>query len=172
VKTFVSALAFVHVTMIGVTILHGTDGWLHHGWWEKPLAFYSSLNYAIWRYGFFSPDVGRSTQVEITVHTDGGGVTRYDTLEGFRFFTASLESANRFYGFKVRTASDEAFHDLSARSAAARLMNIHRDAWRIDYVMRSIRYPSMADYAKGAPIRKVEFYNTSFVLRPAKADSR
>jgi hypothetical protein len=44
-------------------------------------------------------------------------------------------------------------------------MNVQSDAWKIDYTMRSIRYPSMAGYVKGEPIRKVEFYNTTFQLR-------
>jgi hypothetical protein len=165
VKKTIYALAFVHLMLIALTIFHGVDGWLHKGWWEKPLAFYSSLNYAVWRYGFFAPDVGSSSEVEITVHGDSGQVTRYSTLDGFRFFTSSLESANRFYGFKRSTASEEAFQDLSARSVAARMLNIHQDAWRIDYTMRSIGYPPMDEYVKGAPIRKVEFYNTTFVLR-------
>jgi hypothetical protein len=163
-KKTIYILAFVHLTVVAVTICHGVDGWLHRGWWMKPLAFYSSLNYAIWRYGFFSPDVGRSTEVEITVYGDRWEIHRYSTLKGFRFFTSSLESANRFYGFKVSTASEEAFNDLSARSVATRMLNVHPDASRIDYAMRSIRYPAMDEYLKGAPIRQVEFYNTTFVL--------
>lgn len=165
VKKAVYALAFAHLVVVALTIFHGIDRVLYKGWWHKPLAFYSSLNYAVWRYGFFAPDVGRSTEVEITVHSDGGEITRYSTLDGFRFFTSNLESANRFYGFKVSTASDEVFQDLSARSVAARMLNIHQDAWRIDYAMRGIRYPTMGDYVKGEPVRKVEFYNTTFVLR-------
>jgi len=51
---------------------------------------------------------------------------------------------------------------------AARMLNIHQDAWRIDYAMRSIRYPVMDEYVKGAPVQKVEFYNTTFILRPAQ----
>ncbi len=164
-KKAIYALAFAHLLVVGLTIFHGIDRWLYKGWLHKPLAFYSSLNYAVWRYGFFAPDVGRSTEVEITVHSDSGEVTRYSTLDGFRFFTSSLESANRFYGFKVSTASDETFHDLSARSVAAHMLNIHQDAWRIDYAMRGIRYPTMGEYVKGEPVRKVEFYNTTFVLR-------
>jgi len=167
-KKIIYALAFAHLMVIAITIFHGIDGWLHKGWWGKPLEFYSSLNYAVWRYGFFAPDVGRSTEVEITVHSDGGQIKRYSTLDGFRFFTSSLESTNRFYGFKVSTASDDAFQDLSARSVAARMLNLHQDAWRIDYAMRGIRYPTMDEYVKGAPIQKVEFYNTTFVLRPAQ----
>ena len=165
VKRAIYALTFIHLVLIALTIFHGIDGWLHRGWLEKPLAFYNSLNYAVWRYGFFAPDVGRSTEVEITVHSDGGQVTQYNTLDGFRFFTSNLESANRFYGFKVSMANDEAFQDLSARSVATRMLNIHQDAWRIDYAMRGIRYPTMDEYVKGAPVRKVEFYNTTFVLR-------
>jgi hypothetical protein len=167
-KKIIYALAFAHLTVIAITIFHGFDGFLRKEWWARPLVFYSSLNYAVWRYGFFAPDVGRSTEVEITVHSGGGQIKRYNTLDGFRFFTSNLESANRFYGFKVSTANDEAFQNLSARSVAARMLNIHQDAWRIDYAMRSIRYPAMGEYVKGAPVQKVEFYNTSFVLRSAQ----
>jgi hypothetical protein len=45
------------------------------------------------------------------------------------------------------------------------MLNIHQDAWRIDYAMRGIRYPTMGEYVKGAPIQKVESYTTTFVLR-------
>jgi hypothetical protein len=168
-KKAVYLLAFAHLTVIALTIVHGVDGWLHKSWWHRPFAIYSSLNYAVWRYGFFSPDVGSSTEVEIVIHTDGGGTKRYSTLDGFRFFTSNLESANRFYGFKIRTAGEAAFQDLSARSVAARMLNIHQDSWRMDYAVRKIRYPSMDEFRHGAPVRKVEFYNTTFVLRSAQA---
>jgi hypothetical protein len=164
-KKTVYTLTFIHLIMIAVSIFHGIDGLVHKGWWEKPLAFYNSLNYAVWRYGFFAPDVGSSSEVEITVYSDGGKVTRYSTLDGFRFFLSNLESANRFYAFKVSMINDATFQDLSARSVAARMLNIHQDAWRIDYAMRSIRYPKMDEYVKGAPVQKLEVYNTTFVLR-------
>jgi len=171
-KKTMYVLASVHLTVIAMTILHGVDEWVvHKGWWQKSLVVYSSLNYAVWRFGFFSPDVGSSSEVEITLHTDSGETKRYSTLQGFRFFTSNLESANRFYGFKTRTAGDDAFQDLSARSVAARMLNIHEDAWRMDYAVRKIRYPAMDEYLRGAPIRTVEFYTTTFVLRSAQTSS-
>lgn len=163
-KKLVYTLAFIHLTLIGVVIFHGIDSWVHGGFLEKPLSFLSSLNYSVWQYGFFSPDVGKSTEVEIHVLEDGGNVVSYSTLNDFEFFTANSESANRFYGFKVHTAADSVFQDLCARSAAVRLMNIHQQSWRINYIMRSIRYPAMKDYVKGDTVSVVEFYNTEFEL--------
>src|SRR5262245_25817624 len=153
VKRTIYALTFIHLVVIALTIFHGIDGWLHKGWWEKPLAFYNSLNYAVWRYGFFAPDVGRSNEVEITVHSDGGQVTRYNTLDGFRFFTSNLESANRFYGFKVSMATDGTLQDLSARSGAARRLKIRWEGWRMDCSLRCLGYMTTMAQAKSGPFK-------------------
>lgn len=157
-------LAALHLTLIGVVIFHGIDNWVHGGVLERPLAFICSMNYSVWQYGFFSPDVGKSTEVEISLLEDDGDVVNYSTLDDFRFFTANQEAANRFYGFKVHTSSDSVFQDLCARSASARLLNIHDRAWRISYVMRSIRYPTMEGYLLGEPPQVTEFYRTEFEL--------
>jgi hypothetical protein len=161
-------LAFLHLSIIGLVIVHTTDNWLHRGWWERPMVYWSGLNYSLWRYGFFSPDVGKSSEIEITIDDGAGHLTRLSTLEGFRFFTSNRESLNRFYGFKVQTARDEAFQDLCARSVTARLLNdleIYQGGLRIEYVMRSIHYPTMEGFQKEEPVRTVEFYRTTFVLQ-------
>lgn len=164
-KRLVYILAFVHLTVIAVVIFHGLDTVVHKGWWEKPLAFICSINYSIWQYGFFSPDVGKSSEVKIKVFEDGGISKEYSTLDGFTFYTRHHESLNRFYGFKHHTATDSVFQDLCARSVATRLLNIHQNAWRIDYSMRSIHYPKIKDYKSNAPVDTVAFYSTSFILR-------
>lgn len=164
-KKTVYAVAFGHLCIAAVTIFHGVDRWIAGGWWEKPLAYYSSLNFAVWRYGFFSPDVGKSTEVEIKVYRDSGRNTRYSTLDGFRFFTSNIEAVNRFYGFKRHTAIDNDLRDLAARSVATRMFNICPDARRIDYTVRSVGYPPMKDYLRGVPVRKALFYTTTFELR-------
>ncbi|MDX1942355.1 MAG: hypothetical protein SFU99_17455 [Saprospiraceae bacterium] len=164
-KKIIYSLAFLHLLTITVVIFHGLDSIVHKGWWEKPLAFICSINYSIWQYGFFSPDVGKSSELKINVHQDGDIVNEYTTLKGFKFYTSNQESLNRFYGFKHHTASDSVFQDLCARSVAARMLNIHEDAWRIDYTMRSIHYPKIKDYQPNAPVDTVEFYTTTFVLR-------
>jgi hypothetical protein len=165
VKRFVYSLAFVHLSLIAVVIFHGLDELMLRGWWEQPLAVIRDVNYSLWKYGFFAPDVGASTEVEIRLTDDGGQVRRYSTLEGFRFFLSNLESANRFYGFKRETAIDENYQDLSARSVATRMLNLHPNAWRVEYTLRSIRYPTMRDYRNGARAKVGEIYDTTFVLR-------
>lgn len=164
-KKVIYILAFIHLATIAIVIFHGIDKYVHGGWWEKPLAFLCSINYSIWQYGFFSPDVGKSTELEIKIHTDGGQIKNYSTLKGFEFYTSNAESLNRFYGYKHHTAGDSTFLDLCARSVAARMLNIHEDAGQIDYIMRSIRYPTMKEYEHGTAPRIVEFYSTTFILR-------
>ncbi len=160
-------LAFLHLSVIGLVIFHTTDSWLHRGWWERPLTYWSGLNYSLWRYGFFSPDVGKSSEIEITIDDGSGELIRLSTLEGFRFFTSNRESLNRFYGFKVQTARDPAFQDLCARSVIAHLLNeleIYQDGLQVEYVTRSIRYPTMEGFRKEEPVRTAEFYRTTFVM--------
>lgn len=158
-------LVFFHLTLITVVIFHGLDPLVHGSPVEKPLAFLCSLNYSVWQYGFFSPDVGKSTEVEIKVYQENGDTLRYSTLEGFRFFLSNEETNNRFYGFKVNTAADTTFLDLCARSASVHLLNLHPEGWRVDYHMRSIRYPTMDEFRQNAPVQKADLYETSFALR-------
>lgn len=157
-------LAYAHLFLIAVVIFHGLDQVVLNTWWEKPLAFLTSMNYSVWQYGFFSPNVGKSSEVELVIYEDGGIVKRFSTLEGFDFYTSNQESNNRFYGFKHNTARDTVFQDLCARSVAARMLNIHQQAWRVDYTMRSIHFPRIETYSPQAKIDTVEFYYTSFEL--------
>ena len=164
-KKLMYVLVFFHLTLITVVIFHGMDRWVHGSVLEKPLAFLCSLNYSVWQYGFFSPDVGKSTELTMRVYQADGDSIRYSTLEGFRFFVATEETNNRFYGFKVHTAADTTFQDLCARSAAVRMLNLHPQSWRVNYKMRSIRYPSMAEFRDQEPVRVSELYETEFALR-------
>lgn len=164
-KRIAYSLAFLHLGLITVVIFHGLDDYRLTGRWEQPLAFIRDVNYSVWRYGFFAPDVGTSTEVEIRLVEDGGNVRTFSTLRGFRFEVASLDAANRFYGFKRKTPADENFLDLAARSVATRMLNLYPRAWRVDYAMRSIRYPSMQGYRDGESPDVEELYDTTFVLR-------
>lgn len=164
-KKLMYLLVFVHLSLITVVIFHGLDDLVRGTIVEKPLAFLCSLNYSVWQYGFFSPDVGKSTEVEIRMYNDDGSEQEYSTLKGFDFFTANAEAENRFYGFKVHTAADTNFLDLCSRSAAVRMLNLHPEAWRVDYTMRSIRYPSMAGFLQQDTIREVQLYHTVYEIR-------
>lgn len=169
-KKVISILVLCHLMLVVLSITHRSDRWLYKGFWTKPLLLYSGLSYAIWRFGFFAPDVGRSTEVEMNVYNDAGEVQRYDTLDGFRFFVSTLESSNRFYTFKTRCVRENLLKDLCARSASTRMLNLHTNATRVQYAARSIRYPTMDEYSRGAPVRKVEYYSTTFILRKQPAD--
>jgi hypothetical protein len=164
-KKIMFTLALLHLLLIAVVVFHGLDNRIAKGVLEKPLSFLCSINYSVWQYGFFSPDVGKSTEIEIVLHDNEERKTKLSTLDGFKFYTHNQESANRFYGFKVHTARDSTFQDLCARSAATRLLNIHTNAWVVDYTMRSIRYPSLSDFNKNKPVVKREFYSTTFALK-------
>ncbi len=163
-KKLIKVLVFMHLSLIVVVIFHGMDRWVHGSMLERPLAFLSSLNYSVWQYGFFSPDVGKSTEVQIKVYDIYGDSIRYSTLDGFRFFVATEETNNRFYGFKVHTSSDTTFQDLCARSAAVRLLNLHPESYRVNYLTRSIRYPTMEGFRKKEPVQVETLYETEFAL--------
>lgn len=167
-KKTIYTLAYIHLSLIMVVILHGLDSVTYNPWLEKPLGFLCSVNYSVWQYGFFSPDVGKSSEIELTLFEDGGRVNRFSTVDGFEFYTSNQESLNRFYGFKHNTAKDSVFQDLCARSVAARMLNTHPSAWRLDYVMRSISFPELKNYTPESKIDTLEFYSTSFVLRQSE----
>lgn len=163
-KKIVYSLAFLHLILISLSVFHLIDGVLKTKILAEPLAFISTLNYSVWRYGFFSPDVGKTMEVEMLIYEDSTNVRKYSTVEGFEFFTANQEAANRFYGFKAHTAADTTFLDLCSRSAATRMLNLHPEAWRIDYTVRSIRYPTMEGYRQQDTVAIVPLYTTAFEL--------
>jgi len=121
----------------------------------------------MWRFGFFSPDVGKSSEIELKITFRDGRVEKLSTLSGFDFFTANHESLIRFYGFRIHTAEDPALQDLCARSVVVRLLNelgISEDVVSVDYALRSIRYPTMQGFRAGEPVETTEFYRTNFVM--------
>ena len=164
-KRLAYIFAAIHLMVIGLAVSHGIDPFLHRWGLEFGLAILRDLNYSVWRYSFFAPDVGFSTELSIRVFRDDGTVVEYSTLDNFRFFTASQESANRFYGLKRRATVDETFGDLGARSLATRMINLHESASRIDIAMRSIRFPNMEKFRQGEKAAVAELYSTTFALR-------
>ena len=163
-KKVIYSLAFLHLLLISLSVFHLIDRVLKVNILAEPLAFISTLNYSVWRYGFFSPDVGKTMEVEILIYEDSVNVRKYSTVEGFDFFTANQEAENRFYGFKAHTSADTTFLDLCSRSASTRMLNLHPDAWRIDYTVRSIRYPTMKDFRQNDTITINPLYTTTFEL--------
>ena len=160
-------LAFVHLAVVGAVIFHAADRWITRGWWERPLGFWGGVNFSLWRFGFFSPDVGKSSEIEFTIHLRDGRVEKLSTLSGFDFFTANHESLIRFYGFRIHTAEDPALQDLCARSVVVRLLNelgLSDDVVSVDYALRAIRYPTMQGFRSGEPVETTEFYRTNFVM--------
>jgi hypothetical protein len=160
-------LAFVHLALVAGIILHAADAWITRGWWERPLGFWGGVNFSMWRFGFFSPDVGKSSEIEFKITFRDGRVQKLSSLSGFDFFTANHESLIRFYGFRIHTAEDPALQDLCARSVVVRLLNelgVSGDVVSVEYVLRSIRYPTMKGFRSGEPVETAEFYRTKFVM--------
>jgi hypothetical protein len=160
-------LAFVHLALVAAVIFHAADPWITRGWWERPLGFWGGVNFSLWRFGFFSPDVGKSSEIEFKINYRDGRIEKLSTLSGFDFFTANHESLIRFYGFRIHAAQDPALHDLCARSVVVRLLNelgISQNVVSVDYVLRTIRYPTMKNFRAGEPVETTEFYRTKFVL--------
>jgi hypothetical protein len=166
-KKIIYTLAYLHLLLITLTIFHVLDPiYNKYGFLEKTLAFVCRINYSVWRYGFFSPDVGNSNEVEIKTYHISGKDTTYSTLRDFNFYLSNHDLAKRFYGFKVYNAADTMVQDLCARSVATRMINLHPGTYKISYTLRSIRYPSMHDFLNGKPIKKRELYTTDFILNP------
>ncbi|MBK7870283.1 MAG: hypothetical protein IPJ74_06125 [Saprospiraceae bacterium] len=153
----------LHLSIIFATIVHGLDDNFYNHF-EKPLACLTAINYSAWRFAFFTPDVGKSTEVEIILEGADGKMKRYNTSKDFKFFTSNWESENRFYGFKVHAAKDSAYQDLSSRSMCTRMLNLHQDMHRINYSMKGIQYPKMADFVQDSIIKTGVFYETKFEL--------
>jgi hypothetical protein len=166
-RRIVYLLAFVHLALVAAVIFHAADPWITRGWWERPLGFWGGVNFSMWRFGFFSPDVGKSSEIEFTINYRDGRIEKLSTLSNFDFFTANHESLIRFYGFRIHTAEDPALQDLCARSVVVRLLNelgIAGDVVSVDYALRSIRYPTMQNFRAGDPVETAEFYRTNFVM--------
>ncbi len=163
-KRIAYTLAFAHLLLIALVITHVLDYPIKRGNWQRSAAFLSSINYSIWQYGFFSPDVGKSTELEITLEQEDSTILHFSTLDSFRFNVSNNESLNRFYGFKVRAASDTLYGDLCSRSVATRLFNNYPNTRAVGYAMRSVRYPSMSGFLAKDSILKIEFYNTEYRL--------
>ena len=166
-KKTVYLLAFVHLTLAGAVIFHAADPWLNRGWWQRPLTFWGGINYSLWRFGFFSPDVGKSSEIEFKITYKDGRMDKVSTLSDFDFFTANRESLIRFYGFRVHSTEDRGLQDLCARSVVVYLLNelgTSHDVSSVDYTLRSIRYPTMAGFRAGEPVVTTETYRTTFVI--------
>jgi len=166
-RRVVYLLAFLHLALVAAVIFHAADPWITRGWWERPLGFWGGVNFSMWRFGFFSPDVGKSSEIEFKINYRDGRVEKLSTLDGFKFFTAQHESLIRFYGFRIHTAEDPALQDLGARSVVVRLLNelgVAENVVSVDYTVRSIRYPTMQGFRAGEPVETTEFYRTTFVM--------
>lgn len=159
-------LAFIHLTIITLSIFHVFDSpLLKGGTFERSSAFLGRINYSVWQYGFFSPDVGSSHEVEIKISDGMGDEKHYSTLHGFNFFVANEDLSRRFYGFRMMNAYDTLFQDLCARSVATRMINLHPGISQVTYSIRSIRFPTMNGFCKNTPVDIRTLYTTDFVLR-------
>jgi hypothetical protein len=166
-KKIFFTLAFMHLTVILLTIFHVLDEKIYHKNepLEKALTMMCSINYSVWRYGFFSPDVGKSNEIEIKTVDYNGKEKTYSTLNGFSFYCQNSDLAKRFYGYKVYNAGDTSIQDICARSIATRMFNINPDIWKVSYTLRSIRYPTMNGFIKKEPVKVSELYSTDFILK-------
>ena len=164
-KKIIYTLAFLHLFIVAFTISHANDK-LVKG--EHPTAnffqFLTDINYCAWQYGFFSPDVGKSTELEIGILNSEGKIQKSSTLDSFRFHAHNIETLNRFYGFRVRSSVDTTFQDLCSRSVCTRLFNLHPNTVGISYVIRTVRYPTMQGFLEKEPIEIREFYRTQYLL--------
>ncbi len=163
-KKIIYGLAFFHLTLMTLSVFHLTDKILYAKQVAIPLNFLTSLNYSAWRYGFFSPDVGKSVEVNIDLPTFEGEVKHFSTGKGFDFYTANQEAENRFYNLKIKTAADTAFQDLIIRSVSTKILNEEMDAVGINFNMRSIRFPTMVEYRNGVAPDSSDFYQIAFGL--------
>lgn len=163
-RKLVYLAAALHLGLVFLTVVHGIDNHTYYRYLERPLACLTAFNYSAWRFAFFTPDVGKSTELEIVLEGPHGRSRRYNTSDGFAFFTANAESENRFYGFKVHAAKDSTYQDLSSLSFCTRMLNLHRDMHRITYRMKGIKYPDMKVYREEGRVDSALFYETRFSL--------
>jgi len=165
-KKIIYIASFIHLIIVSLAIFHVIDG---VGKGRRPLieksaSFYCSINYSLWHFGFISHDDVRSNELELIIYNINGSVTKYSTLDGFKFFVSNNDLKNRFYGFKITNAADVLIQDLCARSVATRMMNLHAGTTRVSYTIRSIIYPTMEGYSKNEPMKTQTVYTTDFIL--------
>ena len=163
-KIIVYTITSLHLFLITLVVFHGLDHDKAYAVIEKPLACLTAINYCAWRFAFFTPDVGKSTEVTLTLRNKEGKEKIYSTEDGFDFYTSNWESENRFYGYKVHSARDSMFIDLSARSMCTFVLNEHEDMDYISFSMKGIRYPKMREFTNDSIIKEHEFYSIAFEL--------
>ncbi len=163
-KKLVYGLTTLHLCLVTAVILRMLPLGIFNGKLEAPLACLTSVNYSAWRFAFFTPDIGKSTEIEAILSNRAGDTIRLSTNEDFRFFTHNLESENRFYGYKVHSAKDSMFIDLSARSASTFLLNEYPTMDRITYRMNGMIYPEMQEQRRDSAIIEDTFYEITFSL--------
>lgn len=163
-RKLIYLLTALHLLIVSSVIFRVLDNKQIYRFTERPFAILTALNYSAWRFAFFTPDVGKSTEVEILLENGAGKKIHYSTLQGFDFFTHNQEAANRFYGYKVHSARDSTFIDLCARSACTYLLNEHPEMTKITYTMRGIKYPDLRDFRRGVVVEKGTFYQVQFGL--------
>ena len=163
-RKIVYLLCVFHFSLISLTIFHGLDNTTPNTFMERPLAVLTAINYSAWRFGFFTPNVGNSTQVDIKLGGRNGEERHYSTAEDFAFFTHHHESANRFYGHKVHSTKDSLFQDLAARSICTYVLNEHPEMNQIQFSMKGIRYPEMRAFTRDSAILREDHYSVFFSL--------
>jgi hypothetical protein len=163
-RKIIYLLTTLHLLVVTLVIFRVLDNKKIYQAVERPFAILTALNYSAWRFAFFTPDVGKSTEVDILLENAAGKKIHYSTLQGFEFFTHNWEAANRFYGYKVHSARDSVFIDLSARSACTYLLNEHPEMNKITYTMRGIKYPDMREYRQDKKVEMGTFYQVQFGL--------
>lgn len=163
-RKIIYLLCAFHLALISLTIFHGLDDKTPNSVLERPLALITAINYSAWRFGFFTPNVGNSTQVDIHLGGRNDESLQYSTGEDFAFFTSNHESANRFYGHKVHSSKDSLFQDLAARSICTYVLNEHPEMNQIKFTMKGIRYPEMRDFVRDSAILREDYYSVTFSL--------
>jgi hypothetical protein len=153
--------------VVAAVVFHGIDASINLSSFERPVAYWGGINYCLWRFGFFSPDVGKSSEIEFKIILRNGNVKKFTTSEGFDFFTGNRESLIRFYAFRIEAAEESVLQGLCARSVVVHVLNelgAGEDVSTVEYTVRNIRYPTMEGFRAGKPVETTDSYSTTFVL--------